>query len=283
MHKEILISGFLFVLTGVILFSYAPDALSASFVVFMCVLITIGFIVGIVPILKYNYAFIVANQNVERAKKTQTDDVWLAVGQIENFFFHTDLDQKFKEYQVTISKLKKRGSEILPDIETVVDEDYIYVKSWKSVVSQIPNALTGFGILGTFLGLLFGINGISLATREVIINSISTLLDGIRLAFYSSISGVILSIVFNFVYNFICNLTVRNMELFFHNFHRYILPPEEEQMKYSQVEYRSKVLEHLDRLEKLDKLDKLEKIENVVKTDSKKEVTTKSRSKFFSK
>lgn len=265
MHKEILISGFIFVLSGVLLFAYAPDSLSAAFVVLMCALVTVGFVAGIVPIVKYNSAFIMANKNIERARKTQTDDIWLAVGQIEVFFFNNDLDKKFKEYQVNVAKLKKKGSVILPDIETVIDEDYIFVKTWRSVVSQIPNALTGFGILGTFLGLLFGINGISLATREVIINSISTLLDGIRLAFYSSIAGVIMSLIFNFIYSFMCNLTIRNMDLFFHNFHRYILPPEEDQIKYSEVEYRNRVLNQLDKLSDLDKLDQLNKLDKLDK------------------
>lgn len=42
----------------------------------------------------------------------------------------------------------------------------------------IPGVLTGFGILGTFIGLISGISGFDTASSEVIMGSITTLLGG---------------------------------------------------------------------------------------------------------
>ena len=54
----------------------------------------------------------------------------------------------------------------------------------------VPSALTGLGILGTFLGLAAGIQSAEQFTRE----GIMPLLDGAGLAFYTSICGIVFSL-----------------------------------------------------------------------------------------
>lgn len=50
------------------------------------------------------------------------------------------------------------------------------------------------GVLGTFIGLVMSLGGID---PEKMVNSISTIFDGIHTAFYTSIAGIIYSIVIN--------------------------------------------------------------------------------------
>lgn len=65
---------------------------------------------------------------------------------------------------------------------------------------SVPNLLTGLGILGTFLGLAAGVNaasrGLSSNTPEEITTSLYQLLQGSSLAFYTSITGILLSLIF---------------------------------------------------------------------------------------
>ncbi len=65
---------------------------------------------------------------------------------------------------------------------------------------SVPNLLTGLGILGTFIGLAFGVGaasaGLSSSDPGEITSSLQQLLDGASLAFLTSIVGIACSILF---------------------------------------------------------------------------------------
>ena len=69
-----------------------------------------------------------------------------------------------------------------------------------SFYQSVPNLLTGLGILGTFVGLAFGVgaasSGISSGDPSEITASLQKLLDGASLAFLTSIFGILSSILF---------------------------------------------------------------------------------------
>lgn len=72
-----------------------------------------------------------------------------------------------------------------------------------SKINAVPNYLTGLGILLTFLGLAAGIyharNGLGSGDITEITVSLSHLLGGASLAFWSSITGLLTSITFSFI------------------------------------------------------------------------------------
>ncbi|KJR41975.1 hypothetical protein MCHI_002123 [Candidatus Magnetoovum chiemensis] len=63
------------------------------------------------------------------------------------------------------------------------------------VLSSIPSILVGLGILGTFIGLFFGLNEFRTETTEQLKESINGLLSGMSTAFVTSIWGMGLSIL----------------------------------------------------------------------------------------
>jgi len=67
------------------------------------------------------------------------------------------------------------------------------------LLTYIPSALVGFGILGTFVGLTFGVSNFKTETTEAIKNSIEILLAGMGTAFVSSIWGMLLSLIYTFI------------------------------------------------------------------------------------
>jgi len=66
------------------------------------------------------------------------------------------------------------------------------------LINSIPATLVGFGILGTFIGLTYGISNFQTNSTEEIKSSIEILLSGMGTAFVSSIYGMLLSLGFTF-------------------------------------------------------------------------------------
>ena len=108
--------------------------------------------------------------------------------------------------------------------------------------------LTGLGILGTFVGLLLGLRGISFVTVEAALGSVQSILAGINTAFYTSIAGVILSILFNITNNVLRTIMNRETGLFLEEFHKSVIPTTDEQARYSSRREVRQILELLERL-----------------------------------
>lgn len=66
------------------------------------------------------------------------------------------------------------------------------------LINSIPATLVGIGILGTFVGLTYGISNFQTGSTEEIKSSIQELLSGMGTAFVSSIYGMLLSLIFTF-------------------------------------------------------------------------------------
>lgn len=73
---------------------------------------------------------------------------------------------------------------------------------WLARVRSVPNALVGLGLLGTFIGLTFGLKDIVLDYRDTakMMESIRTLLKGTSTAFLTSIAGIVLSLLYNLLF-----------------------------------------------------------------------------------
>ena len=75
-------------------------------------------------------------------------------------------------------------------------EQHLNLRFWNSV----PALLVGFGILGTFVGLVRGLipfSGINFTQTEEIRSAIQILLSGVSTAFVTSVWGMLTSLVFN--------------------------------------------------------------------------------------
>lgn len=75
-----------------------------------------------------------------------------------------------------------------------------YAKVNQNVLDLIPSMFTTIGILGTFGGIAHGLLKFDTSNIE---GSIPNLLDGLKTAFYASIAGIALSIIFSKVIAFI--------------------------------------------------------------------------------
>lgn len=77
---------------------------------------------------------------------------------------------------------------------------------------HLPGILTGVGIIGTFAGLLFGLSNFDASSPEVINQSVSLLLAGVRDAFYASAFAITAAMVVTHVEKLIYQRCLTNLE-----------------------------------------------------------------------
>ncbi len=247
MSKFAVAVGILFALSGGLLISMAPDMLSLVLVIVMCLIIAAGFIFGMVPCLRACDGFRKGRKNVSRIASTSSNDYWLVLRQNETLFGHRQLDLWYAEYMENANRQYEHGNTV-SDIETVINEETLSTKYWANVCSQIPGTMTGIGLLGTFLGLILGIANIGFSSVGAALDSVETLLSGIELAFYTSIAGVILSILYNVLHKLTWNITYRELGMFMREFHTGIIPSATEQERNILKKEFDQIIERLDRI-----------------------------------
>lgn len=77
-----------------------------------------------------------------------------------------------------------------------------------------------------------------------------TLLGGIQVAFYTSIACVILSLLFNIIHRITWNVMTRNLGMFTEEFHKNVIPPVDEQLRYRERKELKQITDLLERLPK---------------------------------
>lgn len=235
--------------SGAVLTAYSPDLLSMVIVGFMCMIALAGSLYGLLPTISFTGGLLNGQNSIRKASGTEGTSTWVAALQIERFFHQKTLDKLFAEYREKVQHQRETG-QIVSDIDEAINEDVLALYTWRGVIAQIPGTLTGLGILGTFVGLLLGLRSISFITVEAALGSVQSILAGIDTAFYTSIAGVILSILFNIINNVLRNIMNRETGLFLENFHKTVIPTTDEQARYSSRREVRQILELLDRLPK---------------------------------
>ncbi len=225
----------------------APDWLSVVIVGTMTIIIFLGEVFGIFSLISYSAGFERAMVNIKKAQETQASMPWLVVSKMDAFFNQKLLDRLFDEYKRKVEQERKNGM-IVSEIDEAINEDELALRCWQGVVVQIPGTLTGLGLLGTFIGLIIGINSIEISSVDATLTSIQRLFGGIQVAFYTSISGVILSILFNIIYKTLWNIMIRDLGMFRASFQRNVIPSVEEQKRYSQKKDMRQIQQSLNRL-----------------------------------
>ncbi len=225
----------------------APDMLSMFIVGLMAVIVFWGEVFGVIPLIQYSAGFRKGIKNIKKAQEVRNALPWLVVSKIDPFFEQRLLDRLFHEYKRKVEQERKDGM-IVGEVDEVINEDELSLRCWQGVVLQIPGTLTGLGLLGTFIGLITGINSIEVSSVDAVLTSIQELFGGIQVAFYTSISGVILSILFNMIYKIVWNIMVRDLGMFTTLFRRNVIPSVEEQERYIKKKDMQKIQDRLNRL-----------------------------------
>lgn len=105
---------------------------------------------------------------------------------------------KWKQYYDTLLEYGDDGIEI--DFETFFNKTTLVdVPLQRKIADIVPGAVTATGILGTFAGLVVGLDTFDLSTTDTILQSMGPLLEGLKVGFLSSVTAIIASIAWQFV------------------------------------------------------------------------------------
>lgn len=109
-------------------------------------------------------------------------------------FRNTFLDDCYQQYR----RMARRNPDASCDIRNFINEEAIETYVHRGILELIPDILTSLGILGTFVGLVMGLRSFDPSGYEQMAGSVTPLIDGIKVAFITSIYGISLSLAYSF-------------------------------------------------------------------------------------
>ena len=143
----------------------------------------------------------------------------------KDIFVTGELKDAFTKYQLRMKKYhSRRGFKDICDIDEYINEDLIDRIGKNFFNSNMPGTLTGLGILGTFLGLSMGLATFSGEDIITISDNMGPLLEGMKVAFHTSVYGIFFSLVFSFVYRAIMSDAYTKLENFQNAFRQFVMP-----------------------------------------------------------
>ena len=143
----------------------------------------------------------------------------------ENALFPNNiLTNQYKKFVTEMQRLEQyQNGDYKVNIEDFINKEYVDAAMKKNLLNLIPGTMTGLGILGTFIGLSFGLQFFNTGTAAEITDSIAPLMEGIKVAFHTSIYGMVFSLVFSFVYRGTMEAVYVQLDEFLNVFNTYVL------------------------------------------------------------
>ena len=204
---------------------------------------------GAASILVYNFCFLgimviayavgmfggmFRRSDLSRAFRDAADelkDIFQSPGKIDTsklsslngIFHHRYLDDKMQAFTDTISQ----SQEGIGDIEEYLNEEDVDEHIHKRLLEMVPDIFTSLGILGTFVGLVWGLKNFEPSNYEAMTTSVASLVDGIKVAFLTSIYGIAMSIVYSCGMKSEYSSLTSNLQSFLDRFHTYVMPTAE--------------------------------------------------------
>lgn len=193
-------------------------------------IIGILFAVSIASFIRLNC---LTDELVDAAEDIQTEyrntgakNVWAALQEKKDFFEEKNLKAAFGKYcqRVRSSRRGRQGGSPC-DIEDYINEELLERVGSNYFNSGISGTMTGLGILGTFIGLSLGLGSFNGDDIYTISDNVGPLLSGMKVAFHTSVYGIIFSLVFNLVYRSIMADAYEKLEYFLNVFRQCAAPP----------------------------------------------------------
>ncbi len=172
----------------------------------MFVIVGLVFIVSItgslIPIAGITADLIAVSERIEEDAKHSHRFLWEKYREDKDELFRDRiLRDRYKDFCYELDRVVHNDRSYYKcDIEDYIGLDLIDSVIHRESLNQVAGAMTGLGILGTFLGLTLGLQSFNTGTTAEITNSIEPLMEGIKVAFHTSIYGMVFSLVFNYVY-----------------------------------------------------------------------------------
>ena len=124
-----------------------------------------------------------------------------------------------------------RSQEGIGEIEDYLNDDELDNHIHKRLLEMIPDIFTSLGILGTFVGLVWGLKNFEPNNYEAMTSSVSALVDGIKVAFLTSIYGIAFSIIYTYGMKTNYSFMSESLQAFLEKFHSCVMPTAENESR----------------------------------------------------
>ena len=145
------------------------------------------------------------------------------VSALNGIFHQRYLDEKMQAFTDAISQ----SHEGIGDNEEYLNGDDMDEHVHKRLLEMAPDIFTSLGILGTFVGLVWGLKNFEPTNYEAMTTSVASLVDGIKVAFLTSIYGIAMSIVYTCGMKSEYSSMTASLQKFLDRFHTYVMPTAE--------------------------------------------------------
>ena len=227
------IAYFVMLIVAILLNVFASDDISVANIIVTVLMFILVFII-----------FVTCDKNAFKPAAAIADDLGEACEKMERDALreHTFLYDKYRNENAELFKnevLKREYADFVFELDRIEQtalpyykcsiQDYInydlmdYVLH-RNILNQVAPAMTGLGILGTFIGLALGLNSFSTGSTLEIANSIQPLMAGIKVAFHTSIYGMVFSLVFNYSLRRRVEDAEHAVRKFVNDYKKYVLP-----------------------------------------------------------
>lgn len=198
-------------------------------IVFLLI-IGVMFVISAISFMRLNHMtdelVVVAEDIQEEYKKNGNRNVWPVLQDTKSLFEDENLKYAFGKYRMRLKSCRsgKRYTANV-DIEDYINESLVETVGKHFFNSAIPGTMTGLGILGTFIGLSLGLGSFNGNDIYTISDNVGPLLSGMKVAFHTSVYGIIFSLIFDYVYRSIMSDAYEKLDLFLYTFKQCALPP----------------------------------------------------------
>lgn len=187
-------------------------------------------------------------------KEANGKNLWENYQDHKDIFESSELQSAFNRYCLRIKSLTGKRGNVKPcDLEEFINEDLLDKVGMTYFNSGVSGALTGLGILGTFLGLSMGLGSFKGDDIYTISDNVGPLLSGMKVAFHTSVYGILFSLIFNVVYRSIMSDAYEKLENFLFVFRQTAQPqaPREDENNAVMVVYQAGMLSALKQMVEL--------------------------------
>ena len=197
------------------------------FLAIMAVIYLVGLFGGMFRVDGIAQAFMRGTQELtsvfKMPGKAKTEDLSCLKG----IFDHKYLDDRMDNFIDSMGK----NQEGVGGIEEYINEDEIDLHVHKKILEMAPDIFTSLGILGTFIGLVWGLKSFEPSSYETMTTSVSTLVEGIKVAFLTSIYGIAFALIYSSGMKSVYAGMDEKLQAFLEKFHLYVLPTAESESR----------------------------------------------------
>ena len=235
MSKKVLnLLAFLAVLAGCIAMTVFTGKGSVSTMIYNFVFLAIMTVLYLAGMLGGMFRGEGIGQALHRGKEELTG-IFKTPGKVKNeslvylkgIFDHKYLDGRLDDFVDGMNQAK----EGIGEIEDYINEEDIDLHVHKRILEMIPDIFTSLGILGTFIGLVWGLKNFEPSSYETMTNSVSSLVAGIKVAFLTSIDGIAFAIIYTSGMKSVFSDMNEKLQAFLEKFHIYVLPTAENESR----------------------------------------------------